>query len=92
MRKGTTNFDMGDFYFFSYFCTPKFSQMKRIVLFLIPLFFLFSLRLPAQNESTAIPFANSGFENWSTGNGYNVTVFFFSFCLSHLEGCVGVQE
>ena len=69
---------MGDFYFFSYFCTPKFSQMKRIVLLLIPLFFLFSLRLSAQNESTVIPLANSSFENWSTGNGYNVTVFFFS--------------
>ena len=52
--------------------------MKRISLFLFALFCVFSMKSVAQNESTVIPFANSGFENWSTGNGYNVTVLFFS--------------
>ena len=79
VRKGTTNFDMGDFYVFFLFLHVQIqSHMKRISLFLFALFFVFSMKSVAQNESTVIPFANSGFENWSTGNGYNVTVLFFS--------------
>lgn len=52
--------------------------MKRFTLLLLSLFFLLSLKLFGQNESTIIPLTNNGFESWSTGNGYNVSVLFFS--------------
>ena len=48
--------------------------MKRFILLLLSLFFLLSLKTMGQNS---IPLTNSGFENWSTGNGYSVTVLFF---------------
>lgn len=51
--------------------------MKRYSLLLLSLFFLLSLKSVGQNESTIIPLTNSGFENWSSGNGYSVTVLFF---------------
>lgn len=47
--------------------------MKRFVFLLIPLFFLLSLK--SVGQTIALP--NSSFENWSTGNGYSVTVLFF---------------
>ena len=45
--------------------------MKRFILLLLPLFFLLSLKTTGQNS---IPLTNSGFENWSTGNGYSASV------------------
>ena len=51
------------------------SQMKRFIFLLIPLFFLLSVKTIGQNP---IPLTNSGFESWSTGNGYSVSVLFFS--------------
>lgn len=47
------------------------SQMKRFILLLLPLFFLLSVKTTGQNS---IPLTNSGFENWSTGNGYSASV------------------
>ena len=45
--------------------------MKKFILLFLPLFFLLSLKTTGQN---AIPLTNSGFENWSTGNGYSASV------------------
>ena len=45
--------------------------MKRFILLLLPLFFLLSVKTTGQNS---IPLTNSGFENWSTGNGYSASV------------------
>ena len=53
--------------------------MKRFILLLLPLFFLLSVKTTGQN---AISLTNSGFENWSTGNGYSVSVSFFGFPIS----------
>jgi len=50
-------------------------QMKRFILLLLPLFFLLSVKTVGQN-TIALP--NSSFENWATGNGYSVSVLFFS--------------
>lgn len=49
--------------------------MKRIAILFLSLFMIFSQKSVGQ---TTIPLPNSSFENWSTGNGYSVTVFFFS--------------
>ncbi|MBQ4433613.1 MAG: hypothetical protein II894_05600, partial [Bacteroidales bacterium] len=49
--------------------------MKRIAILFLSLFMIFSLKSVGQST---IPLPNSSFENWSTGNGYSVTVFFFS--------------
>lgn len=55
------------------------SQMKRFVFLLIPLFFLLSVKMMGQNP---IPLTNGGFENWSTGSGYSISVSFFGFPVS----------
>lgn len=49
--------------------------MKRIAILFLSLFMIFSQKSVGQ---TTIPLPNSSFENWSTGNGYSVTVLFFS--------------
>lgn len=49
--------------------------MKRTCLFLISLCFL-SLESIAQSLESTITIPNSSFENWSNGNGYNVTALF----------------
>ena len=53
--------------------------MKRSILLLFLLFFLLSLKTTGQNP---ISLTNSGFESWSTGNGYSVSVSFFGFPIS----------
>ena len=49
--------------------------MKRIAILFLSLLMIVSLKLVGQ---TTIPLPNSSFENWSTGNGYSVSVFFLS--------------
>ncbi len=52
--------------------------MKRIILLILSTVVLFSLRTTAQVQDSSIAIPNGSFENWSTGNGYSVTVLFFS--------------
>lgn len=52
--------------------------MKRIAYFLLSLCILLSLESKAQIQDSTIAIPNSSFENWSNGNGYSVSVLFFS--------------
>ena len=52
--------------------------MKRLFILLLPLFVLFSSNTIAQVQDSSITIPNGSFENWSTGNGYSVSVLFFS--------------
>lgn len=52
--------------------------MKRIFILLLPLSILFSLNTKAQVQDSSVTIPNGSFENWSTGNGYSVSVLFFS--------------
>lgn len=52
--------------------------MKHIILLILSTVVLFSLRTTAQVQDSSIAIPNGSFENWSTGNGYSVTVLFFS--------------
>ena len=45
--------------------------MKKFILLFLPLFIILSLKTTGQNT---ISLTNSGFENWSTGNGYSASV------------------
>ncbi len=49
--------------------------MKRIAILFLSLLMIVSLKSVGQST---IPLPNSSFESWSTGNGYSVTVLFFS--------------
>ena len=51
--------------------------MKRISTLLLLLCLFVSPRLGAQVQDTTIATPNSGFEQWSNGSGYSVTVVFF---------------
>lgn len=51
--------------------------MKHIYLFLLVFSVLFTMRTTAQNQVGLIPISNPSFENWTTGNGYSVSVLFF---------------
>ena len=48
--------------------------MKKITILFLSLFILLSMKSVGQNQSTLIPLTNGGFENWSTGSGYSVSI------------------
>ena len=51
--------------------------MKHISIFLIACCLLLASSVKAQNIDSTIAIPNPSFEQWSTGNGYSVTVLFF---------------
>ncbi|MBR4136342.1 MAG: T9SS type A sorting domain-containing protein [Bacteroidales bacterium] len=51
--------------------------MKKTLLHLLFWCLLLTTPLAAQNPDSTIAIPNGSFENWSTGNGYSVTVLFF---------------
>ena len=51
--------------------------MKQIGIFLIALCMLLSTGVMAQTQDSTIAIPNPSFEQWSTGNGYSVTVLIF---------------
>ena len=48
--------------------------MKRIFFLVLSLFIFLSLKSVAQDEIRQIPLTNNGFESWSSGSGYSVSV------------------